>query len=133
MPYARRADCQVRALCTALGVTYNEAWAILYTMQGERRACAFSLVDELDDTNAAALGVIRPISFPAKKGSPRMTAEEFCKKHKRGRFILRMAHHVAAVKDGQLFDTSDTSYACVYKAWEIRPRLAHNAPTADST
>ncbi len=128
-PFAKDADCQVRALCTALGIPYGEAWTMLYTMQGERRACGFELVKELDDRNAA-LNVVRELPFPASKGKRRMTAAEFCKKYKRGRFILRMAHHVVAVKDGQFYDTFDCSHSCVYKAWEILPRPTHPTSVA---
>ena len=99
---------------------------MLYTMQGERRACSFELVKELDAQHSS-LGVIRELPFPAVKGKPRMTAAEFCRKYKRGRFILRMAHHVACVKDGELYDTHDCSRSCVYKAWEIRPRETRTA------
>lgn len=102
---------------------------MLYTMQGERRACEFFLVKELEDRNAA-LNVIRELPFPAQKGKRRMTAEQFCKKHKRGHFILRMAGHVACVKDGQLYDTHDSSGSCVYKAWEVRPRTTHDRAAA---
>lgn len=31
----------------------------------------------------------------------------------------RMAHHVAGVKEGVLYDTWDSSSKCVYRAWEI--------------
>lgn len=114
-------DCQVRALTTALGIPYSEAWAMLYIAQGERRACGFTLVNELRDKKPA-FGVIRQLDFPAVRGKARMTGQEFVKKHKQGRFILRLAHHVVAVKDGQLFDTWDSSHGCVYTAWEIQPR-----------
>lgn len=111
-------DCQVRALATARGIGYLEAWLLLYEMQGERRACAFTLTDELRRCDPR-LGVIADMPFPAVRGKPRMTAERFCKEHPKGRFILRSAHHVAAVKDGVLYDTWDSSTRCVYYAWEI--------------
>ncbi len=68
------------------------------------------------------MNVLRSLEFPARKGKPRMTGAEFCRKHPRGRFILRMANHVAAVKDGQVYDTWDSTGRCVYAAWEMRPR-----------
>lgn len=118
---AKKQDCQVRALSTALEIPYPEAWEMLYRMQGERRACGFQLVEELR-IGHSAFNVVQELPFPAVKGKKRMTATEFCKKHKVGRFILRMPHHVAAVKDGVLYDTFDSSHACVYTAWEVRPR-----------
>lgn len=121
--FAKGGDCQVRALCVALGIPYREAWQMLYTMQGERSACSFELVEELHVRNSL-LNVVREISFPAEKGKERMTAVTFCKIHKRGRFILQMPHHVAAVKDGELLDMWDSSRKCVYRAWEIEPRVS---------
>lgn len=111
-------DCQVRALTTARGIAYNDAWKILYEIQGELRRCAFSLVESLTAKDPR-LGPVTTLPFPAVKGKARMTAEVFCKKYPRGRYILRMAHHVAAVKDGVLYDTADTSRCCVYTAWEV--------------
>ncbi len=121
---AKNADCQVRALTTARRISYNDAWLILYAMQGERRACSFVLVYGLRDKDKR-LGVIRQFDFPAVKGEKRMTGYEFCRKYTKGRFILRMAHHVAAVKDGQLYDTGDSSTACVYTAWEVEPATSN--------
>lgn len=114
-------DCQVRALCTALDITYADAWVMLYDLQGKSRACSFQLVRELK-SNHSDFNVVSSMPFPAKRGKPRMTGTMFCKKYKHGRFILRMAHHVAAVIHGRLYDTWDSTSKCVYHAWEIRPR-----------
>jgi hypothetical protein len=113
-------DCQVRALTSARGINYDEAWDLLYKMQGERRHCGFMLVESLN-AGDGRLGVIRKLDFPAVKNKKRMTATQFCKEHPRGRYILRMSHHVAAVKDGILLDTFDSSHKCVYTAWEVAP------------
>jgi hypothetical protein len=111
-------DCQVRALTTARGIPYNEAWNILYEIQSELRRGAFTLVESLTASDPR-LGSVEKIPFPAVRGRDRMTAEKFCKKYSKGRYILRMAHHVAAVKDGVLYDTADTSRCCVYTAWKV--------------
>ena len=112
-------DCQVRALVTALGLEYDAAWELLYTMQGERRRCSFGLTQELALFDSR-LHVIRAFAFPASRGEPRMNAVRFCKQHPKGHFILRMAHHVAAVVDGKLYDSWDSSRRCVYSVWEVR-------------
>lgn len=121
-PVARGAlmDCQVRALVTAFAMEYADAWDLLYKMQGEHRRCSFGLVDDLT-SNDPRLHVVRPIAFPAERGKPRMTGVQFCKLYPEGHFILRMAHHVAAVVDGKLYDSWDSSRKCVYSAWEVRP------------
>lgn len=115
---APKEDCQVRALTTARGIPYYEAWKLLYLVQGELRRCAFALVESLT-ANDPRFGVKRVLRFPAVKGKSRMTGAEFCKRHPKGRFILRMSHHVAAVKDGVLYDTFDSSAKCLYTAWEV--------------
>ena len=119
-PRADKHDCQVRALVTASGASYADAWQLLYVLQGERRACGFTLVDDLRARDPR-LRVVEELAFPAVRGEPRMTGEAFCRKYPRGNFILRMAHHVAAVKDGQVYDTWDSTDRCVYAAWQIEP------------
>lgn len=112
-------DCQVRALVYARGIRYPDAWDLLYRMQGEMRACSFML-DKSLEAGDERLGVIRKLPFPAQRGQKRMTAGEFCRQHPKGRFILRIANHLAGVVDGVLVDRWDCSRKCVYKAWEVR-------------
>lgn len=113
-------DCQVRSLVVALGLDYLDAWNLLYRMQGESQRCSFGLTEELASFDHR-LHVIRAFAFPAVRGEPRMSGVQFCKTHPQGSFILRMAHHVAAVVDGRLYDSFDSSRRCVYAAWEVRP------------
>lgn len=113
-------DCQVRAMVTALGFNYLHAWGLLYAMQGEQRRCSFGLVDALASSDSR-LHVVRSLAFPAVRGRQRMDGVQFCKLHPKGRFIVRMAHHVAAVVDGKLYDSWDSSSKCVYSAWEVQP------------
>lgn len=113
-----KGDCQVRALATARGMAYPDAWELLYRLQGERKHCGFCLVDSLRAKDAR-LGVKNQLSFPAVAGKPRMTGDEFCRKYPKGRFILRLAKHVVAVKDGVLYDKWDSSGKCCYNAWEV--------------
>lgn len=111
-------DCQVRALSTARGISYEQAWNLLYLMQGERRTCELPLVKALADMDER-LGVVEMMSFPAKRGRKRMNGLRFCERYPEGRFILKMAGHVAAVVDGKLFDTWNSLDKCVYRAWRI--------------
>ena len=115
---APKQDCQVRALATARGIPYDEAWQLLYLVQCELRRCTFALVESLfaGDTR---FGVIRTLAFPAVRGQARMTGAVFCERYRKGRYILRMAHHAAAVKEGVLYDTWDSSSKCTYAAWEV--------------
>jgi len=111
-------DCQVRALHTASGLTYSQAWDALYALQGKYRTSGFRLTSYLDN---GELGVVRRLSFPAKSGTSRMTAVQFVKKYPKGNFILHQAHHVVAVENGVVFDSFDCTQRCVYAAWEVKP------------
>lgn len=128
-------DCQVRALALASAVGWESAWRELYERQGIRKACHFILIESLKEmankTHSPGsmnyigfygFDVTQELSFPAKKSQKRTTVESFCKKYKKGRFILQVANHVVAVRDGEFFDTGDCSHSCVYKAWEIEIR-----------
>jgi hypothetical protein len=122
-------DCTVRALSTALGVPYSEAWELLYKTQGEHRACSFR-VPEFLKRDPERFGVRRYIPFPARPGQPRMTGRDFCKRFPKGDFIVRMAHHVAAVENGVLYDLFDSTRKCVYGAWEVSPTAYKTKRTA---
>lgn len=113
-------DCTVRALSTALGIPYSAAWELLYEAQGEHRACSFRM-EEFLKRDPDRFSVRRHIAFPARRGQPRMTGRDFCKRFPKGNFILRMAHHAVAVEDGVLYDRFDSSGKCVYGAWEVSP------------
>lgn len=123
-------DCQVRALATATDISWNAAWAMLYERQGIRKYCHFELLNSLkemeDDTFSLIDGisflhfdVVDVISGQPKKGQKRMTVKDFCMKYKKGRYIVQVANHVVAVKNGVFYDTHDCSHSCVYKAWEV--------------
>lgn len=116
---ADKNDCQVRAMATARSMPYRAAWELLYALQGEHRWCSFCLVECLK-AGDRRVGFVRELSFPAKRGQRRMTGAQFCKRYPKGRYILRLSHHVVAVVDGEMFDTWDSSRKCVYKAWEVR-------------
>lgn len=115
---APKGDCQVRALTTASGMSYGNAYSLLYAIQAEMHACHFTLVEALR-ANDPRLKVKRSIPCAAVKGQPRMTGAEFCRKYPKGSFILQVAKHVVAVEDGVLIDSWDSSRKCVYGAWEI--------------
>lgn len=57
-------------------------------------------------------------SFPAVKGEPRMNGKRFMESHSTGTYILRMAGHIVACENGNIYDTWDCTEKCVYVAWE---------------
>ena len=113
------ADCTVRALAKARGMSYNEAWSALYDLQARHKTCSFRIADFLR-REPAALGAVGYVPCKAVKGFKRITSGDFARMYPKGKFILRMAHHVAAVVDGVLYDTWDSSRKCCYGAWQIK-------------
>lgn len=111
-------DCTARALAMAARIPYPQAWQLLYDAQGRHKTCGFTL-DQFMREEPATFGVVRQLPFPAKRGEPRMTANEFAERYPSGSFILSMAHHVAAMEDGILYDKWDCRRKCVYTAFEI--------------
>jgi hypothetical protein len=112
-------DCQIRALMTARGMKFDEAYDLLYALQGKYRTIGFHICKFLD-LEPETFGVKRKISCAAVRGEPRMTAEMFAVLHPKGTYIFKMAHHVACMEDGRLFDRWDSSQKCIYNAWEIK-------------
>lgn len=60
------------------------------------------------------------MTFQATKGRPRVKAEEFVLLFGKETFIVKMAKHIACIKDGKLLDTWDSSYRSIYIAWTIK-------------
>lgn len=135
-PTHKAHDCTVRALCVGAAIAYPAAWALLYAHQGIEKSNAFDLNALLDqrlkDSTFVRLAnqnnhggwsrewtVKQGFSFPAVKGKPRMTPGAFARAHPKGRFILSLAHHNVAVREGIVIDIWDCTKRCVYKAWEI--------------
>jgi hypothetical protein len=114
-----RGDCQVRALTVATGLHYDDAWELLYRLQGKHRSHGF-LLQEFLERDPAELGVVRRMSFPARRGEPRVTVVEFCRLYPEGNYVLQVANHVVAVEAGYYFDRWNSGRRCVYRAWEVR-------------
>lgn len=117
-PRADLGDCTVRSLCVVTTLDYGGAWRLIYSVQGELRLCGFDLPKMLRDM-PSVFGVKRRISLPSQKGRKRATPVKFCELFPKGRYILRLAGHVVAVRDGHYYDTWDCGKKCVYCAWEM--------------
>ncbi len=111
----RMGDCEIRAIAKATGKPYevieHEIWLALGEV-GYRHYCDAGKI-YLEKIKA------KKLSFPAKAGQSRMDGETFAKTHPKGRYVLRMAHHLTACVDGKIYDIWDCSKRCVYGAWEI--------------
>ena len=118
-PVGRRVgDCAVRAIAKALKIDWESAYVLL-TMNG------FSMGD-MPSSDSVWGAALRQHGF-YRKSIPDTcpdcyTAEDFCRDHPRGTFVLGFGGHVATVHDGNLFDSWDSSALVPQFYWtEERP------------
>ena len=105
-PTGRRVeDCTVRALSKALDIDWRAAFAML-------AADGYAMGD-MPHANSVWGAVLRKNGFTRgaiENTCPDCyTAAEFCEDHPEGVYVLGFGRHVATVKNGNLFDTWDSS------------------------
>lgn len=113
-------DCQIRAFCKALGLTWLEAFDM--TIPICRELQTYTIFDcDLKKTKAAmeTFGFVYT-GISNKKGSTRPTVESFAKAHPHGTFIVTVAGHVVAVVDGKYYDTWDSGWRSMYGYYELK-------------
>ncbi len=105
-PCARRVgDCAVRAVAKALKIDWETAYLAIM-MNG------FYMCD-MPSSDAVWGATLRQNGF-TRKAIPNTcpecyTAKDFCKDHPVGTYVLGFGGHTATVKDGDLFDSWDSS------------------------
>lgn len=111
-------DCQIRALCKALEISWVEAFDL--TIPICRELQTYTIFDgDLEKTISAmkALG-FEYHRLTIKKGGKRPTVDSFAKDHPSGRFIVKVAHHSVAIVDGKYYDTWDSGKKSMYGYYE---------------
>ncbi len=111
-----KGDCVVRAFAMAADISWLEAFDLLV----ENARKTFNVPNyktNYKDVFAGRGFVYQGIKAVA--GKKRMTVEDFCKKHKKGRYILDVANHMTAVVDGVCYDVWNPANKCVYCYWEL--------------
>ena len=105
-PTARNVgDCSVRAVAKALNTDWETAYA-LTALNGY-------LMGDMPSSDSVWGAVLRQHGF-YRDAIPNTcvdcyTAEDFCRDHPQGTFVLAFGGHVATVQDGRLFDSWDSS------------------------
>lgn len=98
-------DCAVRAISVALNIDWYSAFDLL--CETGRRMCNLPSADEVWGEllleNGFRREAIRNIQ----------TADEFCASHPQGVYVLAFGGHVAAVVDGTLMDSWNSSFESV--------------------
>lgn len=107
-------DCAVRAVAKALNVDWETAYAMITS--------AGYLMNDMPSSNAVWGSVLRRHGF-MRSALPMTcpdcyTAEDFAKDHPRGTYVLGFGNHTATIKDGQLFDSYDSSQMIPQYYWE---------------
>ena len=110
-PVARRVgDCAVRAVAKALDVDWETAYCML-VKNGY-------LMGDMPSSNSVWGAALRENGFRRKMCKECGTAEDFCKEHPEGTYVLGFDSHTATVKDGNLYDTWDSSGEVPTYYWE---------------
>lgn len=97
-----KGDCVVRALAVAANITWLEAFDLL----AEQARKDFNVQNDkkVYDKVLARLHFTK-VPVKVAKGERRITVEEFCKKHPKGRYFVSISGHCTAVIDGVCYDT----------------------------
>lgn len=113
-PEGGSGDCAVRAISMALDISWEEAYAKL--------AANGFLMGEMPSSDLVWGSVLRQNGF-IKELLPNTcpdcyTVKDFCRNHPKGTYAVKSDGHVAAVKDGILFDSWDSSMNVVIYVWK---------------
>lgn len=105
-PTGRRVgDCAVRAIAKALNTDWETAYLLI--------AKAGYFMGDMPSSDSVWGSVLRRNGFyrdVIPNACPECyTAEDFCKDHPEGTFILGFGGHVATVVNGRLYDSWDSS------------------------
>nr|DAW55252.1 MAG TPA: hypothetical protein [Caudoviricetes sp.] len=102
----RVGDCAVRAVAKAIGCGWEEAYLRLAVMGLQ--------MGDMPSSNNVWGAVLRQHGF-RRAAIDGGSAADFCRAHPEGTYVLTMDRHVAAVVDGQIYDTWDcTSEEPIY-------------------
>ena len=109
-------DCAVRAISVALSVNWETAYAMLV-------AAGYWMCD-MPSSDAVWGAVLRKNGF-IRQSIPDTcpdcyTAEDFCRDHPEGVFVLGFGDHTAAVVDGNIYDSWDSSRRIPQFVWRRR-------------
>lgn len=111
-------DCVKRAISFVSGLPYEQVAKELNELKKETKSKVFN--DNKNWKEYISRKGWKKLSFPSEKGKARMNGERFCEQFQQGTYLLQMARHLTAIKDGVIYDTWDCSQKCVYMAWKIK-------------
>lgn len=112
-------DCQVRALSKALNLSWLEAFDLTIPICREMQTYTLFGTRNIDRVKSAMENLgFEYTGITNKRGTKRPTVKEFAQSHKKGTYILRVAHHIVALVDGIYYDTWDCGCMSMYGYYE---------------
>ena len=113
-PTGRRAgDCAIRAVSKALGISWEQAYVKI--------AVAGFNMGDVPSSNSVWGAVLRQHGFYRRNLPDNCpdcyTAEDFCRDHPKGVFVLGFGNHTACVENGNIYDAWDSSEEYVQYYW----------------
>lgn len=98
-------DCAIRAISAALGIDWETAYALVVSNG--------YIMGDMPSSNSVWGSVLRQNGF-YRSAIPNTcpdcyTAEDFCRDHPKGVFVLGFGNHVATVIDGDIYDSWNSS------------------------
>lgn len=124
-PKHKYGDCTIRALTMALNLTWLEAFDVCIPFC--RKYQCSNIFDTPVETRKA---IMRELGFyytgvSNSKGSKRPTVAQFAANHPEGTYVLVVASHIVAVKDGFYYDTWDSGRKSLYGYFTYSEALAN--------
>lgn len=110
-------DCTIRAVSKVLGMTWLEAFEACMGFMKEEQCLLSGMTLELYKKLYGAFGFVYS-GISNKRGTKRPTVKSFTASHKKGVYILNVAHHQVAVVDGCYYDTWDCGEKSLYGYFE---------------
>lgn len=111
-------DCAIRAVAVALGVDWEDA----YWMVAENGAA----MGDMPSSDSVWGSVLRQHGFyrtTIPNTCPECyTAEDFCRDHPKGVYVLGFGGHVATVINGDIYDTWDSKNCVPVYVWFRKDR-----------
>ena len=112
-------DCSIRAVAKALDTDWETAYVMV--------ASAGFLMNDVPSSNAVWGSVLRRNGFMRSSIPPTCpdcyTAKDFALDHPYGTYVLGFGNHTATIKNGQLFDSWDSSSEIPQYYWAKEDKL----------
>ena len=114
-------DCVVRSLCAVTGKSWYEIYDLL-SAEARKFCCPFNSL-EAEDRDSIYCNILgmKKHKVVREKGVKALNVERFCKEHPKGKYLLRLAHHLMGVVDGQYYELNPGwEKASIYSFYEVQ-------------